>query len=79
MISARIVSNIVKVFTNDQGNKKVVDYSGGRDLDSLVKFMETSGNPDAAGADEEADEDEEDIEEEEDEEAEDAPEVKDEL
>jgi len=42
----------------------MVDYSGGRDLDSLIKFMENDGKE--VAEEEEEDEEEEDIEEEED-------------
>jgi len=45
-------------------NAAMVDYSGGRDLDSLIKFMENDGKE--VAEEEEEDEEEEDIEEEED-------------
>jgi len=46
-------------------NAAMVDYSGGRDLDSLIKFMENEGKE--VAEEEEEDEEEEDIEEEEEE------------
>merc|ERR1711920_1103762 len=46
-----------------KGEKQIVDYNGGRDLDSLIKFVENEGK-EVEEADEE-DEDEEDVEEEE--------------
>ena len=54
----------------------MVDYNGGRDLDSLIKFVENEGKE--VAEEEEEDEEEEDIEEEEEEEEEEAP-AKDEL
>jgi len=62
-----------------KGEKKIVDYSGGRDFDSLKKFVENDG-ADAPADAEEDDEAEEEIEEEEvaEEQAEEAP-AKDEL
>merc|ERR1712004_236592 len=58
-----------------KGERKIVDYSGGRDLESLKKFVETNGGEDAA--EEEEDDTEEEVEEAE-EPAEEAP-AKDEL
>merc|ERR1712045_721199 len=46
-----------------KGEKQIVDYNGGRDLDSLIKFVENEGKE--VEAEEEEDEDEEDVEEEE--------------
>jgi protein disulfide-isomerase A1 len=54
----------------------MVDYNGGRDLDSLIKFVENEGKEVEEA--EEEDEEEEDIEEEEEEEEEEVP-AKDEL
>merc|ERR1712141_344369 len=68
-----------------KGEKKMVDYSGGRDLDSLKKFVESEGKADAAPAEEEDEDYEDDYDEdyEEDEEGEEAEEpakeAKDEL
>jgi len=47
-----------------KGEKKIVDYNGGRDLDALKKFLENDGQEVEADAEEE-DEDDEEIEEEE--------------
>jgi len=47
-----------------KGEKQIVDYNGGRDLDSLIKFVENEGKEVEEDEDEE-DEDEEDVEEEE--------------
>merc|ERR1712066_819755 len=46
-----------------KGEKQIVDYNGGRDLDSLIKFVENEGKE--VEAEEEEDDDEEDVEEEE--------------
>jgi len=48
-----------------KGEKAIVDYSGGRDLESLIKFIENEGKE--VEEEEEEDEDEEEVEEEEDE------------
>jgi hypothetical protein len=48
-----------------KGEKQIVDYNGGRDLDSLIKFVENEGVE--VEAEEEEDDDEEDVEEEEEE------------
>merc|ERR1712019_160520 len=62
----------LKYFPKGEG-AAMVDYNGGRDLDSLIKFVENEGKE---VAEEEEDDEEEDIEEEEEEEE--AP-AKDEL
>merc|ERR1711981_318798 len=57
----------IKYFPAGEENK-IVDYNGGRDLDSLIKFVENGGEEaEASEEDDEDDEDEEEIEEEEDE------------
>merc|ERR1711881_672544 len=50
-----------------KGERKIVDYNGGRDLDSFVKYIEGT---DAAADEDEEDEDEEEIDEEEEDDAE---------
>jgi len=57
----------LKWFPKGEENK-IVDYNGGRDLDSLIKFVENGGEvPEEAEEDDEEDEDEEEIDEEEEE------------
>jgi protein disulfide-isomerase A1 len=67
----------LKFFPKGEANE-IVDYSGGRDLDSLIAFVENQGKE---GAEEEADDDEQEVEEETPVEEEDKkePEAKDEL
>jgi len=61
-----------------KGERKIVDYSGGRDFDSLKKFVENDGSEAPAEAEEDDAEEEEIEEEEAEEQAEEAP-AKDEL
>jgi len=49
-----------------KGEKQIVDYNGGRDLDSFVKFIENEGK-EVEAEEEEGDDEEEDVEEEEEE------------
>lgn len=59
----------LKYFAAGGDGRTIKDYNGGRDLESLIKFVENGGEEGAADAEEE-DDDEEDVDEEEEEEGE---------